>query len=243
MSPEEYERRPEVKAALKLVRSRPELRRAGSWATYAHRLMEILGVPPEARKYQGGWEMPLEFMYAQKRVTSGWSAKAAFDQVVKPAIKRGAPGLSGARAVPVLFHGTLVQHVPAILEHGIERGEGWGGAGTSGAFLSGSLEGALYWAKIAYQREHGEKVEPERFDRVHGHEADQLIAVVAVQVPDDQVDRLRADEEQFEDVGADFPPDDWRQSLEKIGDVRFDGELPPEWIVEVIPPARSGAST
>jgi hypothetical protein len=149
------------------------------------------------------------------------------------------PPMMGAagNVAPVLYHGTMKEHLPAILEQGIARGEGWGGANTSGAFLSGSPEGALYWAKIAYQRERGEKVEPDRFNRVHGHEADQLLAVVTVQVPDDQVDRLKADEEQFEDVGADFSPDDWRQSLEKIGDVRFEGEIPPAWIRDVIPPS------
>jgi hypothetical protein len=143
---------------------------------------------------------------------------------------------AAGNVVPVLYHGTLKEHVPAILERGIERGEGWGGAGTSGAFLSGTPEGALYWAKIAYQREHGEKVEPDRFNRVHGHEADELLAVLTVQIPDDQVGLLRADEEQFEDVHADFPPEDWRQSLKVIGDVRFDGEIPPTWIRDVIPP-------
>lgn len=144
---------------------------------------------------------------------------------------------SAAHEVPALYHGTLKQHLPAILKHGIERGEGWGGAGTSGAFLAGTPAGALYWAKIAYQREHGEKVEPERFDRAHGHEADELLAILKVQIPDDQADLLRADEEQFEDVQADFPAEDWRQSLKAIGDVRFDGEIPPGWIVDVIPPS------
>src|SRR3990170_8090904 len=43
------------------------------------------------------------------------------------------PTLGAAENVaPVLYHGTLKEHVPAILERGIERGEGWGGAGTSG---------------------------------------------------------------------------------------------------------------
>lgn len=137
-----------------------------------------------------------------------------------------------------LFHGTLLEYVPAILERGIERGEGWGGAGTSGAFLSGTPQGALYWAKMAYQREHSGKLEAHRFDRDHGHEADNLLSVLAVQVPDGQTELLRADEEQFEDVHADFPPEDWRQSLKVIGDVRFEGEVPPTWIMEVILPSR-----
>jgi hypothetical protein len=95
MTPEEYERRPEVKAALKLVRSRPELLRTSGWASYAHRLMDALGVPPAERKYKGGWQMPVEYQYAYKRAVSGWSRNDAFDQVVAPAIKSGKPELSG----------------------------------------------------------------------------------------------------------------------------------------------------
>lgn len=138
--------------------------------------------------------------------------------------------------MPKLFHGTLVQNIPEILANGIEVGEGWGGAGTSGAFLSGTPEGALYWAKIAYQREHGEKLEVYNFGRAHGHEADRLVAVVAVEIPEDEAGRLMADEEQFEDVQASFDPTDWRESLRVIGDVRFDGPIPPDWVTEVIRP-------
>jgi len=148
------------------------------------------------------------------------------------------PAQEEAAAVPILFHGTLKKSVPEILKNGISKGEGWGGANTSGAFLAKTPGGALYWAKIAYQREHGERLEEYHFDRDHGKDADELLAVLAVQIPDDQVGRLRADEEQFEDMGADFPVDDWRQSLEKIGDVRFEGEIPSAWILEVIPPSK-----
>lgn len=237
MTPEEYERRPEVKAALKLVRSRPELLRTSGWASYANRLMDVLGVPPGERKYEGGWQMPVEYQYAHKRAVAGWSRQDAFNKVVKSTFRSGGSALSGAYAIPALFHGTLIELVPTILEHGIDRGEGWGGAGTSGAFLSGTPKGALYWAKMAYQREHGEKLEAHRFDRDHGGEVDRLLSVLVVQVPDAKTELLRADEEQFEDVHADFPPEDWRRSLEVIGDVRFDGEIPPEWIVSVIRPS------
>lgn len=137
----------------------------------------------------------------------------------------------------ILFHGTLLKNIPAIMGRGISRGEGWGGAGTSGVFLSGTPEGALYWAKMAYQREHGEKFEIHSFDRDHGREIDDLLAVVAVMIPQDAYALLRADEEQFEDVRADFPATDWRRSLEVIGDVRFDEVIPREWIVEVMPPS------
>jgi len=137
-----------------------------------------------------------------------------------------------------LFHGTLTQHLPEILANGISEGEGWGGAGTRGTFLSGSIQGALYWAKIAYQRDAGEKMEIDRFDRDHGHHADELIAVLVVDVPESETSRLKADEEQFEDVGADFDPADWQRSLKEIGDVRFEGPIPKEWVQEVVPPSR-----
>jgi hypothetical protein len=137
-----------------------------------------------------------------------------------------------------LYHGTLRGHLPKIMKEGIEVGEGWGGAGTSGTFLSGTPGGALYWAKMAYQREHGEKLEVHTFDRDHGHEIDHLVSVVTVIVPESEEVRLMADEEQFEDVQADFDPRDWRQSLEKIGDVRFNGPIPPDWISDVIIPSR-----
>jgi len=85
----EYERRPEVKAALDLVRRHPELMRSSGWASYASRLMEILGVPPEERKHRGGWDMPMEFMYAHKREVSGWSRDETFRLLVLPAVKSG----------------------------------------------------------------------------------------------------------------------------------------------------------
>jgi hypothetical protein len=139
--------------------------------------------------------------------------------------------------MPTLYHGTLVQNLPRIFAEGIRQGEGWGGAGTVGTFLSGEPEGALYWAKMAYQRSVGGDLEAEMFDRFHFGHADELIAVVAVEIPDDRTDDLKADEEQFEDVLADFSPDDWRQSLEKIGDVRFNGPIPSDWIQGVIAPS------
>jgi hypothetical protein len=137
----------------------------------------------------------------------------------------------------IFFHGTLLQNIPAIMERGIEPGEGWGGAGTSGVFLSGTPGGGLYWAKMAYQREHGEKLEIHRFDQDHGGQIDELLAVVAIRIPKEAETNLRADEEQFEDVGADFAAEDWKQSLKKIGDVRFNGMIPHEWIAEVIQPS------
>jgi hypothetical protein len=139
--------------------------------------------------------------------------------------------------MPTLYHGTLVESLPRIYAEGLEQGEGWGGAGTTGVFLSGTPEGALYWAKMAHQRASGEKMEEHRFDRDHGHHADELIAVVSVEVPEGQTGDLKADVEQFEDVMADFSPDDWRESLKRIGDVRFNGHIPAEWIQGVIAPS------
>jgi hypothetical protein len=139
--------------------------------------------------------------------------------------------------MPTLYHGTLVENLPQIYAQGIEQGEGWGGAGTTGVFLSGTPQGALYWAKMAHQRATGEKMEEHRFDRDHGHHADELIAVLAVEIPDDRTDDLKADLEQFEDVLVDFSPDDWKQSLEKIGDVRFNGPIPSDWVQGRIAPS------
>lgn len=137
----------------------------------------------------------------------------------------------------ILYHGTLVPNVSKILAHGIKRSEGWGGTGTSGTFLSGTPEGALYWGKLAYQREHGEDMDTFKFDRNHGHEVDQLIAILSVEIPQNQTKNLMADVEQFEDVGADFDPNDWKQSLKAIGDVRFDGPIPSKWVREVFRPS------
>lgn len=84
MTAGEYERLPEVKAALKLVRENRELlARTGSWMTFKHRLMKLLGIP-EAHSMI--WDVPTEFMYAQKRVgpkgERGWSKEDAFRQMV-----------------------------------------------------------------------------------------------------------------------------------------------------------------
>jgi hypothetical protein len=139
--------------------------------------------------------------------------------------------------MPPLYHGTLSENIPAILRQGLMPGSGWGGAGSHGVFLSGTPEGALYWAKIAYQRLFTEKFEIHSFDRLHGHEVGDLLAIVVVDVPDSAVHRLKADVEQFEDVGARFSTDDWEESLRVIGDVRFDGHVPAAWVRDIVSPA------
>jgi hypothetical protein len=97
MTAEEYERRPDVKDALAFVRHHPELVRTGSFSTFKHRLMRLLGIPEE--EYMG-WDVPTELLYAQKRVGAtgerGWSKKDAYRQVVDPAIKAGRMTLGAA---------------------------------------------------------------------------------------------------------------------------------------------------
>lgn len=135
----------------------------------------------------------------------------------------------------VLYHGTLRGRVPSIKRRGIDVGEGWGGAGTSGVFLSRTPEGALYWAKMAFLRDRGEKLEVARFDRKHGQRMSKLLSVLEVTIPASELGRLKVDMEQAEDVGFEGSEDDWRASLEQIGDVRFDGVVPPEWIRPLAP--------
>ena len=90
MTPDQYGRRPEVKAALALVRDHRQILARGSWATFKSRLMEILGVPHDRFTE---WDVPTELIYAQKRIGAigerGWTKKDAFAQVVAPAIKAG----------------------------------------------------------------------------------------------------------------------------------------------------------
>lgn len=125
----------------------------------------------------------------------------------------------------VLYHGTERHNLATIEEEGLHMGEGWGGAGTNGVFLSGSPEGALYWAKQSYSMRRGEKAE--HFDRHHGEDE---VVVLEVNIPVEFLSSLKADMEQAEDVGFDGSEDDWERALEEIGDVRFDGPIPPEWI-------------
>jgi hypothetical protein len=137
----------------------------------------------------------------------------------------------GIRKPVKLYHGTLRSSLPGILKKGIEVGEGWGGAGTNGVYLSASPEGALYWAKLQHQKINDEKLEIDRFDRSHtSRDTDRLLAIVEVTIPAEKLDDLKADMEQAEDVGFDGSEDDWQASLDEIGDTRFDGHVPPEWV-------------
>jgi len=130
------------------------------------------------------------------------------------------------------WHGTTRDRLPEILRSGLEPSEGWGGAGTFGVYLSGTPEGALYWAKIAYQLANDEKMEARRFDRKHGDRIVELLAIVSVTVPPEAIKNLRADMEQAEDVRFKGEPKDWEASLDQIGDVMYDGEVPAAWVTE-----------
>lgn len=126
-----------------------------------------------------------------------------------------------------LFHGTLASCAEKILREGLVASSGWGGAGTHGVYLSGSLDGAFYWAKLAYLRERGEKLEAARFNSKYSYDN---IKVIVVKIPEKAFDKLRADMEQSEDYCFNGSEMDWEDSLEKIGDVMFAGNIPSDWL-------------
>lgn len=132
-----------------------------------------------------------------------------------------------------LYHGTLKSAVPNILEQGLNPSSGWGGAGTEGVYLAGSIDSAKYWALFAYARE--QEIDFELTDRLLKLEARTMrnIAILEVRIPQDQLANLQADMEQAEDVQYEGDPEDWRASLEQIGDVMYRGTIPPSWISEV----------
>lgn len=137
--------------------------------------------------------------------------------------------LEGGGSV-VLYHGTTRKHLAKIMRQGLKASGGYGGAGTFGTYLSGSKDGALYWAKKAFMLDNGEKGEIERFDRKYGKRQDELLAILQVNIPASAIDKLRADMEQAEDVGFEGGPENWQVSLEQIGDVMFDGNIPASWL-------------
>jgi len=131
-----------------------------------------------------------------------------------------------------LYHGTLKARLPEIEKYGLQPTEGWGGAGTVGVFLSKDRAGAKYWAKLAFLLEAGEKLEERIFDRKYQTFKNELV-LLKVMIPVANQSQLKADMEQAEDVYYEGNEDDWQRSLEEIGDVRFDGTIPPEWIVNL----------
>ena len=129
-----------------------------------------------------------------------------------------------------LYHGTLKENVPSILSGGLKVSSGWGGAGTEGVYLSKTPSGAEYWAKIAYMSANEEGYEPEKFDRKYGDKKQDLISILRIVIPAAEMDNLRADMEQAEDYGFKGESEDWRESLNVIGDVMYDGDIPSSWI-------------
>lgn len=144
-----------------------------------------------------------------------------------------APNHPHAERATVFYHGAPRKALASILKKGLEPSEGWGGAGTFGVYLAGTPEGALYWAKLAWQRAHDEKMEASRFDRKYGDRVGELLAVVEVRIPPEAIKNLKADMEQAEDVGFEGDASDWEASLKEIGDVMYDGSVPAAWVREV----------
>jgi hypothetical protein len=138
--------------------------------------------------------------------------------------------LPSKRKSVTLYHGTLRKDVPSILKNGLRSHPGYGGAGTEGVYLTNRPATALYWAKSRYQLEHEEHPDTERFDRHHGQEVGKLLAVLQVVIPASNFGNLFADMEQSEDVQFDGDESDWEAGLKAIGDVRYGGTIPPQWI-------------
>lgn len=193
------------------------------------------------RFYPGGESGELEIVHIGRRGRLRVDLHDAFGYML-PVVAYKPTRLnppSGEDSSVTLYHGTLRRKLPKILRRGLQPSEGWGGANTFGVFLSGTPEGALYWAKLAHQRDKDEKLEVGRFDRAYGDRAAELLAIVEVTIPPAEIGQLKADMEQAEDVGFEGDRDDWEASLEEIGDVMFDGQVPASWVREVPMPARN----
>lgn len=130
----------------------------------------------------------------------------------------------------VLYHGTLRKLLAQIQQQGLKPSVGWGGADTEGVYLSKTTNGALYWAKLAYQNSIGGRLEADRFDRNNSKQQNDILVVLRVNIPYTHVSNLRADMEQAEDYGFDGDELDWQASLQQIGDVRYEGVIPSAWI-------------
>ncbi len=138
----------------------------------------------------------------------------------------------------VLYHGTLKSSVRPILQKGLQSTSGWGGANTEGVYLSGSIDGAAYWALYAYAREHESDMDvppsEEEWKALIRERSKRHIAVLEIRVPPEYQQHLRADMEQAEDVQYTGTDEDWQEALKQIGDVRYTGgTIPPQWISEV----------
>lgn len=117
-----------------------------------------------------------------------------------------------ASTIPVLYHGTLKSSIPSIMKEGLTAQEGIG-RGYFGVYLSGTREGAEYWAKSHWIARTGKEPEEEG-----------PITVLEVRIPAFAEGDLHADMEQA-DEGS-----DWQESLKVIGDCMFARDIPPSWI-------------
>jgi len=135
----------------------------------------------------------------------------------------------------ILYHGTTKDRLPEIKRQGLLPSYGWGMAGTKGVYLTKYKDVAKYWAKLRFLgslQEQGENIQVEEtfFDRKFGDKSDDLLAVLQVTIPPNKLSNLFADMEQAEDVGFSGEDSDWELSLKEIGDVRYNGKIPPTWI-------------
>jgi hypothetical protein len=129
-----------------------------------------------------------------------------------------------------LYHGTLKENLKNIMKKGLSPSSGWGGGDTYGIYLSKMPEGALYWAKIAFRVKKNEQMDLEKLERKYGKQMEENLAVLEVKIPFEALDNLRADMEQAEDYDFEGEETDWQESLEVIGDVMYDGLIPPKWL-------------
>ena len=144
--------------------------------------------------------------------------------------------LIGAKEKPlILYHGLIRSNLAKVKTQGLKPSHGYGGAGTNGVYLTKYKDVAIYWAKLQYMRslEDYTMVDETLFDKRYGKQIKKLLAIVQVTIPPTAFDNLHADMEQAEDVGFEGSESDWKGSLEKIGDVRFDSTIPTAWIKEV----------
>lgn len=79
ISAKAYRRRPEVKAAIKVVKAGGRAMILGGWASFKARLWAILF---PGKEYPGlKWDCPLEYIFAMK-IVDGWTVLDAYRQVV-----------------------------------------------------------------------------------------------------------------------------------------------------------------
>ena len=79
----------------------------------------------------------------------------------------------------------------------------------------------------------GFDLDTERYEHhLEGEGGKNPIVILEVRIPDPYLQNLKADMEQAEDYQFDGEADDWKLSLEQIGDVMYEGSIPASWIRE-----------